>query len=114
MLPHDRDFSWLEKIACADAPKEIFFPLRDKALYRKMADEAKSYCFGENGKSPCPVRLRCLWQAINTDDQHGIWGGMSHRERNAVVRKWQRQYKDQMTLKEYIFQEKENSNGDSK
>jgi hypothetical protein len=31
-------------------------------------------------------------------------GGMSNRERNAMVRKWEKQYSNEMTLKEYIFQ----------
>jgi len=113
MLPDDRDRMWLDDAACApkEVPKDIFFPPRDKDLYRQQADEAKLYCYGGEGRPACPVRQRCLWQAVNTDEQHGIWGGMSHRERNAFVRKWQRQYKSKMTFKEYIFQMKENTNG---
>lgn len=100
------DLTWLENSACKNVPDpDIFFPPRDKALYKGIADEAKSYCFG-NGEttSACPVRKECLWYAVASDMEHGIFGGMSHRERNALVRKWQRQYKDSMTLKEYIFQ----------
>jgi hypothetical protein len=33
------------------------------------------------------------------DEQHGIWGGMSHRERNALKRKATKAGK---TLKEWI------------
>jgi WhiB family redox-sensing transcriptional regulator len=75
MLPNDRDFSWLQQAPCKDAPLDVFFPPRDKELYRKLADEAKTYCYGGKGRPECPVRQRCLWQAINTDEQHGIWGG---------------------------------------
>lgn len=112
-LPHDDDYSWYDTASCTvkGVDPEIFYPPRDKDLYRQQADKAKSYCYGSVGKPSCPVRQRCLWQAINTDEQHGIWGGMSHRERNAFVRKWQRQYKSKMTLKEYVFQVKENGNG---
>lgn len=111
-LPHDKDHTWLNEAVCSDIPEpDIFFPPRDKDLYRKIADEAKSYCFGGGGKPACPVRLRCLWEAVNTDEQHGIWGGLSHRERNALVRKWSREHKKEMTLKEYIFQvDKEKAN----
>ena len=100
------DLEWLDDSACKDAPNpDIFFPPRDKELYKKIADEAKKYCFGVEDKIPaCPVRKECLWSAIESDEQHGIWGGLSHRERNALVRKWQRKYKDTMTLKEYVFQ----------
>ena len=104
---------WHEGAACKDLPDpmpEIFYPPRDKALYKQTADLAKSYCYGGNGKPPCQVRLDCLWEAVSTDEQHGIWGGLSHRERNALVRKWNRQYKDTMTLKEYVFQERKKDN----
>lgn len=105
MFNDDKDLAWLDEASCAgeDVPKEIFFPPRDKEVYHIQATEAKTYCFGGNGRVECPVRQRCLWQAVNTDEQHGIWGGMSHRERNALVRKWQRHHKHEMTLKEYIF-----------
>ena len=114
MLPHDNDRLWLDDAACLDAelePLDPFFPPRDKDLYRGLADKAKTFCFGGKGKPACPVRQRCLWQAINTEEQHGIWGGMSHRERNALVRKWQRNHKHEMTLKEYVFQKKEKEHG---
>ena len=118
MAFHDyRDGSWMDEASCIadDAPHpDTWFPPRDKEKYRVIADEAKSYCYGGNGKPACPVRQTCLWQAVDTDEQHGIWGGMSHRERNAFVRKWQRHYKNEMTLKEYIFQSKEKENGSSK
>jgi hypothetical protein len=99
------DFSWHEEANCSgiDTP-DIFFPPRDKAKYKEIADEAKTYCFGTDVLIACPVRKYCLWEAINTDTQHGIWGGLSHRERNALVRKWKRDYSDTMTLKEYVFQ----------
>lgn len=95
----------MDDAACANISNpDVFFPPRDKALYKTIADEAKTYCFGKNGQPACPVRKACLWYAIECETEHGIWGGLSHRERNALVRKWQRQYKGTMTLKEYIFQ----------
>jgi WhiB family redox-sensing transcriptional regulator len=99
------DLNWTDDAACTTASNpDIFFPPRNKELYKPIADEAKGYCFGIDGKTPpCPVRKECLWYALESDEQHGIWGGLSHRERNALVRKWQRQYKSSMTLKEYIF-----------
>ncbi|CAB4128412.1 Transcription factor WhiB [uncultured Caudovirales phage] len=93
------DVTWMDNASCAGIEDpDIFFPPRDKVLYKKIADEAKTYC------NSCPVRKECLWYAISSDETHGIWGGLSHRERNALVRKWQREYKRSMTLKEFIFQ----------
>jgi WhiB family redox-sensing transcriptional regulator len=108
----DWDTSWHNDAECSgidtrykgEEYTDIFYPPRDKDLYKDIANEGKSYCFGNGETLPCPVRLNCLWEAIRTDEQHGIWGGLSHRERNALVRKWQRKYRHKMTLKEYIFQ----------
>jgi WhiB family transcriptional regulator, redox-sensing transcriptional regulator len=102
-----KDVSWMDTAACLNLPNpDIFFPPRDKVLYKQTADKAKEYCLGTAETAPCPVRNKCLLYAIESDETHGIWGGLSHRERNALVRKWQRQYKDSMTLKEYILQSK--------
>jgi WhiB family redox-sensing transcriptional regulator len=96
---------WTVDARCAGiADPDIFFPPRDKVLYKKIATEAKVHCLGANGKDPCPVRAQCLWAAVRDDEQHGIWGGLSHRERNALVRKWQRELRSKMTLEEFILQ----------
>ena len=110
------DYKWYELAACRGEDTEIFYPPRDKSQYKIIASQAKSFCLGPNGKTPCPVRQECLWDAVTNDEQHGIWGGLSHRERNALVRKWQRKYKGTMTLKEYIFQldKKRAPNGNTK
>ena len=71
-----------------------------------MLFRSKAFCYGETGKNPCPVRAECLWDAISRDEPHGIWGGLSHRERNAFVRKWQKLKKSKkttLTLEEYVF-----------
>lgn len=100
-----QDISWMDEASCMGIEDpEIFYPPRDKDVYKETADEAKLHCFGDSVLRACPVRQECLWYAVSSDEQHGIWGGMSHRERNALVRKWQKQFKSKMTLKEYIFQ----------
>ena len=66
---------------------DLWFPPRDKALYKPIADKAKSICFGRDGKGECPVRMQCLMAADARDEVHGIMGGMSHRERSALKRK---------------------------
>ena len=81
----------------------MFYPPRDKSLYKPIADTAKAICWGRDGTEECPVRKQCLLDAIETDELHGIWGGMSHRERNALVRRWKRLDSD-LTLEEYVWQ----------
>jgi len=96
-------YAWRYKARCKGEDTDTFYPPRDKELYTIIADRAKTFCFGENGKNPCPVRQKCLWDAVERDEPHGIWGGLSHRERNAQIRKWKKSYKKKMTLKEFIL-----------
>jgi WhiB family redox-sensing transcriptional regulator len=89
----DRDelpWAWRYDAKCRGEDTEIFFPPRDKALYKPIADKAKAICWGRDGRPPCPVRKECLREAIINDELHGIFGGMSHRERNAMKRKYER------------------------
>lgn len=34
----------------------------------------------------CPVRRRCLIEAISRNEPHGIWGGLTRKQRKALVR----------------------------
>ena len=78
---------WRYQAKCRDMDTELWFPPRDKDLYKPIADKAKAICFGRDGLPECPVRVECLLYAEGNDEQHGIWGGLSHRERNALKRK---------------------------
>ena len=104
----DTNYDWRYSARCAGADTDLFYPPRDRDLYSGIADRAKIFCYGENGKSPCPVRKDCLWYAVEREEPHGIWGGLSHRERNARVRKWKRYYRTKMTLQEFIMTYEEN------
>lgn len=74
-----------------DVDTDIFYPPRDKALYKPIADKAKAICWGTGDHDPpCPVRKQCLLYAVAMDDTHGIWGGLSHRERSHLVRQHKR------------------------
>lgn len=79
--------SWRNDAKCLGMDVEMFFPPRDKDKYKPIADKAKAVCFGRDGKAACPVRVDCLLYADHMDEQHGIWGGLSHRERSALKRK---------------------------
>jgi WhiB family transcriptional regulator, redox-sensing transcriptional regulator len=72
------DEPWHESALCRRMDPEIWFP--DKGE-RKAAREAKEICRG------CPVREECLLAAIARCEEHGIWGGMSRKERYAEKRR---------------------------
>jgi WhiB family redox-sensing transcriptional regulator len=102
------EYAWRYDARCRgkDETTLIFYPPRDKEQYKLLATQAKNFCFGETGKNPCPVRAECLWDAVSREEPHGIWGGLSHRERNALIRKWSKLKKTKkttLTLKDYIF-----------
>ncbi|MFE2850211.1 WhiB family transcriptional regulator [Streptomyces lavendulae] len=42
---------------------------------------AKRVCTG------CPVRTECLTEALDNRIEFGIWGGMTERERRALLRR---------------------------
>ena len=97
------EYSWRYEARCRGEDTDIFYPPRDKEQYKVIAAKAKTFCYGDNKKNPCPVQKQCLWDAVSRDEPHGIWGGLSHRERNALIRKWQKSHKRKMTLQEFIL-----------
>jgi WhiB family redox-sensing transcriptional regulator len=56
------------------APDELF--VRGAQQHR-----AKLVCGG------CPVRAECLAEALDNEMEWGVWGGMTERERRAILRK---------------------------
>lgn len=34
----------------------------------------------------CPVRIDCLYVALRTGERHGIWGGLTPRQRNTLMK----------------------------
>ena len=70
---------WRELAACRGADLELFFPERGES-----ADPARRIC------TSCPVRQPCLDYAITNRIVHGIWGGLTERERRALRSRWVR------------------------
>src|ERR1700709_1739826 len=44
-------------------------------------NKAKQVCGG------CPVRTECLAEALDNQIEWGVWGGMTERERRALLRR---------------------------
>jgi Transcription factor WhiB len=81
---------------------ELFFPPRDKAFYTPIANAAKAICTGKDGKGECPVKNQCLLYALGIEEEHGIFGGMSHRERNALLRRKAKEAPD-LSIEEFVW-----------
>lgn len=66
---------WRRRAACRDGDP-------DRLFVRGAAQrEAKLVCFG------CPVRTECLAEALDHRIEFGVWGGMTERERRALLRR---------------------------
>ena len=70
---------WRELAACRGTDLEVFFPERGES-----AEPARRVC------AACPVRQPCLDYAISNRITHGIWGGLTERERRALQSRWVR------------------------
>jgi len=67
---------WKFKGACRGYNADAWFPKRGASTRA-----AKSIC------RQCDVQVECLEYAVNMGEKHGIWGGLSERERRAIRKK---------------------------
>ena len=66
-----------QEVSCRESDPDAWFPDEENPLGNKYT-MAKRLC----GK--CPVRDLCLEFALVNEEQHGLWGGMTHRERQKL------------------------------
>ena len=66
---------WASAAACRDANPDALFVLGAEQ------SKAKHLCDG------CPVRTECLAEALDNQIEWGVWGGMTERERRALLRR---------------------------
>jgi WhiB family transcriptional regulator, redox-sensing transcriptional regulator len=71
--------SWWEQAACQNADPELFFPAVAGSAALSEIATAKGVCMS------CAIRRRCLEYALDTRQEHGVWGGTSEDERRALV-----------------------------
>ena len=72
--------AWMERAACLAAEPDLFFPVSAVGPAVAQVVAAKAVCQG------CPVRAECLNYAVQTAQQHGIWGGVTEEERRLARR----------------------------
>lgn len=68
--------SWQQYAECVHHAGQVdFFPARGESVR-----DAKAVCAG------CSVREECLEFALRMKVAHGVWGGLSERERRTIRR----------------------------
>jgi WhiB family transcriptional regulator, redox-sensing transcriptional regulator len=65
---------WEDRAQCRTADTDTFFGAGATQEYR-----AKVVC------KSCPVRWECLAYALRHRVEHGVWGGLTDRERRRVL-----------------------------
>ncbi|MEV1009823.1 WhiB family transcriptional regulator [Streptomyces sp. NPDC049881] len=66
---------WTAQAACRTTDPDDLF------VQGAAQNHAKAVCTG------CPVRTECLADALDNRVEFGVWGGMTERERRALLRR---------------------------
>ena len=69
------DADWAAQAACRAADPDLLF------VQGAAQNRVKAICLG------CSVRSECLADALDNRVEFGVWGGMTERERRALLRR---------------------------
>lgn len=69
------DIEWAAAAACRSTDPDSLF------VQGAAQNRAKAICVG------CTVRTECLADALDNHVEFGVWGGMTERERRALLRR---------------------------
>src|SRR5688572_15126522 len=72
----DTSTGWALRARCRGGDPDALFVSGPRAQR-----EARQVCLG------CPVRFECLAHALDNRIEWGVWGGMTERERRALLRR---------------------------
>jgi WhiB family redox-sensing transcriptional regulator len=66
---------WAQRGACGSSDPDALF------VQGAAQQQAKTVCLG------CPVIAECLADALDNRTEFGVWGGMTERERRAMLKR---------------------------
>lgn len=72
---------WRDHALCRDTDPQLFFPVGTTGLALAQVEQAKAVC------TECTVQTSCLDYAMTTNQDSGIWGGLSEEERRTIRRR---------------------------
>lgn len=76
--------NWRKNAACRDEDPELFFPVGTTGPAVQQTAAAKRIC------EHCEAREPCLEFALSSNQDAGIWGGLTEDERRSMKRARQR------------------------
>lgn len=74
---------WQLAAACRGRQEIFFTPdefAESRVDRRRREGRAKAIC------GTCQVRIECLTEAMQSEERFGVWGGLTERERKALLR----------------------------
>ena len=74
------DDVWRDHALCSGTDPDLFFPVGTTGQALVSIDHAKRVC------QQCTVTRECLDFALETNQDSGIWGGLSEEERRQIRR----------------------------
>ena len=88
---------WTARAACRNADPDALF------VQGAAQNRAKLICRG------CPVRTECLADALDNRIEFGVWGGMTERQRRALLK----QHPEVVSWSEFFAAQRKHRNTDS-
>ncbi len=73
--------AWRDHALCRDTDPDLFFPVGTTGQALVSIAHAKQVC------TECKVTQECLDFALDTNQDSGVWGGLSEEERRVIRRK---------------------------
>ncbi|MFD3821912.1 WhiB family transcriptional regulator [Streptomyces sp. NPDC058625] len=80
--------NWRDRSACREEDPDLFFPIGNTGPALLQIEEAKAVC------RRCPVMERCLQWALESGQEHGVWGGTDEDDRRRMKRRAARKRAD--------------------
>ena len=74
MSAHGDDQSWVARALCASTEPDALF------VQGASQRQIRLRCY------ECEVRIECLADALQSEANYGVWGGLTERERRAILR----------------------------
>ena len=71
---------WRAASACSDTDPSLFFPVGTTGPALEQIAAAKAVC------DTCEAKEPCLQFALSTNQDSGVWGGTSERQRRRIIR----------------------------
>ena len=75
---------WRNDAACKDEDPDVFFPIGTTGIAIEQVEDAKRIC------ARCAVQESCLEFALASNQDAGVWGGLTEDERRTLKRARQR------------------------